>query len=152
METLMERLLPNDSVERIKQAGLHKIIGAMYGVDELNIKEAVELLGAMTYMHMEETKKTASAIRAFRALRGEKVADAAAALDALGAAGMRALPAGIGGALLLRAMNNNPETMDRDTAIGGGAGLLGGAAAGLFRGMSRAPGAASEIAQQIRSM
>lgn len=56
----------------IKEAGLHRVVGAMEGVDELGLKEAVCLIGARAYAQRIENAKIAQGLADLAALTGEK--------------------------------------------------------------------------------
>jgi hypothetical protein len=59
-------------LEIVKNAGLHRVVGAMEGLDEMTLKEAVAILGAKAYAQRVENTKIAEGLAALAALTGEK--------------------------------------------------------------------------------
>lgn len=81
----------------LRTAGLHKMAGALEGVDELGLKEAVSILGRKAYLRRKEAAQVVAGIGALAELRNEKVADwgvllRRALMPALASAGLATLP------------------------------------------------------------
>lgn len=121
------RLIPTRTVDTLRTAGLHKVAGAMIGVDELTIKEAAREIGRRAFLRRVETHKIAAGIEALAELRGEKTAGVLGELLR-----RQAVPAmiGAGAAALPDLMASGPVDQDQmmqHMLLGGGLGAAGGA-------------------------
>lgn len=74
MDLNVENLVSDRALQAIRRVGLHKVAGVMAGVDELTLKEAVNILGRKAYTRRKEAGQVAAGIAALAALRGEKLA------------------------------------------------------------------------------
>lgn len=120
----LENLIPAVTREVIARDGLHKVAAVMYGVDELNIKEAARLIGAKAFQRRKEARAIADGIVAFAAVNNEKVASNEALMALLRrAVAPAAMGAGI--AAVPHLMSNDPQKGSPLPAMGIGA-LLGG--------------------------
>ena len=154
----VEKLFPAHLRGTLQRAGLHKIAGAMLGVDEVTLKEAVAVVGAKAYLRRRETQKIAAGIDAFAAIthQGEKQAASpqAQVLMSLLRSGLPAAVGGAGLAVLPKVLSNDPRD-DRGylapALLGGGLGLLGGAMGTGLRAAKNNPGSAAGIAQAIKN-
>lgn len=133
----IDDLIPPHVTKAVADAGLHKIAGAMMGVPEVTIKEAVALIGYKAYLRRKEARAIVDGLMAYSALTNEKVADA----EALLALGRRALlPAllGAGVAAVPALTSENPYERQKlpGAAITGG--VLGGVG-GLLHALYKLP-------------
>lgn len=92
-ETL--RALARPAADAVRRHGLHKVAGAIAGVEEMSLKEATTLLGAHAYMRRREFQKIAMGLRALADLSGVKLADMP-----WGALLQKSLPYAIGGGVI----------------------------------------------------
>ncbi len=60
------------TIEVIKRAGLHRVVGVMEGVGELTLKEALCAIGAKAFLQNAENAKIAQGLADLAALTGEK--------------------------------------------------------------------------------
>jgi hypothetical protein len=153
-----EKLYPAHLRDTLRRVGLHKIAGAMLGCDEVTLKEAVAVIGAKAYFRRRETQKIAAGIDALEALTRTKEKTAASpsgeVLRALLRAGLPAAVGGAGLAVLPKVLSNDPQDKSSYIApalLGGGLGLLGGAAGAGLRASSANPESAAGIAAAIRN-
>jgi len=152
MSFAIENFLAPSALRVIKRAGLHKVAGAMAGIPELTVKEAIATIGAKARLRTREVQKIAAGLEALAALQGEKTA-ANPVIGALlpHAATPALLGAAIGAGSEL--MNDGPVNTDRllSRALAGGAiGGLGGMHAHLGRASAANPNAASAMADTIK--
>lgn len=125
----LEDLVPAATRAALASHGLHKVAGAMYGVEEMNIKEAARLLGAKAFLRRKEARVIATGLAALGTVTGEKIAENPLLMALLRRAAMpAALGAGIGG--VAHMMNDDPNKGGPLGAMGAGA-LLGGVGGGL---------------------
>lgn len=144
--------IPSRVVDTIRSAGLHKVAGAMIGVEELTIKEAAREIGRRAFLRRVETHKIAAGIEALAALRGEKTAGVLGELLK-----RQAVPTmiGAGAAALPDLMAPGPvdqERMMQHMLLGGGLGMLGGAAHLHGKTMEANPHIADSMSQAIAKM
>ncbi len=158
MDLNAEKLFPAHLRETLRRVGLHKIAGAMLGIDEVTLKEAVAVIGAKAYLRRHETKKIAAGIDALDAIShtGEKraLAPTADVVTSLLRAGLPAAVGGAGLAVLPKILSRDPRDNSGylgPALLGGGLGLLGGAAGAGLRATRANPEAGAGIAQAIRS-
>lgn len=71
----LEDFVPAATREALANHGLHKVAGAMYGVDELSIKEAARLIGTRAYLRRKEARVIATGLAALGTVTNEKVAE-----------------------------------------------------------------------------
>jgi hypothetical protein len=71
----LDDLIPPHVTTAVHDLGLHKVAGAMLGVPELTLKEAVAVIGAKAYLQRKEARSIADGIASYAALIGEKVAE-----------------------------------------------------------------------------
>jgi len=153
-----EKLYPAHLRDTLRRVGLHKIAGAMLGCDEVTLKEAVAVIGAKAYFRRRETQKIAAGIDALEALTcaGEKTA-ASPSGEVLRALLRSGLPSAVGGAGLavlpkiLSHEQNAPSDYIAPALLGGGLGLIGGAAGAGLRATRANPESAAGIAAAIRN-
>lgn len=148
----LEDLVPAATRETLANHGLHKVAGAMYGVDELNVKEAARLIGAKAFLRRKEARVIATGIAALGTVTGEKVAENPALMALLRKSLMpAALGAGIGG--ITHAMNDDPGKGSPLMAMGAGA-LMGGVGGGLnsLNAATRGTALAPELASAIQNL
>lgn len=123
------RFVSPRTVNTLRLAGMHKVAGAMLGLDELNIKEAAREIGRRAFLRRADAKKIASGIEALAELNGEKIASVLPALLS-----RQAGPALLGaGAAVLPDLLSHEGPLDNDAlmrkalmggALGMGAGAL----------------------------
>lgn len=150
-----ERLFPAHLRDTLRCANLHKIAGAMIGVDEVTLKEAATVIGARAYLRRRETQKIAAAIDALANLDGIKTAASPGGevARALLRAGLPAAAGGAGIAMLPQVLSREPtDTSHLITSglLGGGLGLLGGAGGAGLRAVGANPESAASVAQAVR--
>lgn len=148
----LEDFIPTATRETLANHGLHKVAGAMYGVDELSIKEAARLIGAKAFLRRKEARIIATGIAALGAVTGEKVAENPALMALLRRSVMpAALGAGIGG--VTHMMSDDPNKGSPLMAMGAGA-LMGGVGGGLntLNSATRGTALAPELANAIQSL
>lgn len=146
------RFVSARSVNALRQVGLHKVAGAMLGIDELNIKEAAREIGRRAYTRRAEAKKIASGIEALAELHGEKTSGVLGELLK-----RQAMPAmiGAGAAALPDLMAPGPVDQDQmmqHMLLGGGLGALGGAAHLHGKTMAANPHIADQMQTAISRM
>lgn len=122
----------------VAEQGLHKIAGAMLGVPELTIKEAVTSLGVKAFMRRKEARAIVDGIVAYATLTNEKIAENPALMALLRKAAIPAA-AGAGIAAMPHLMSNDPYEQQKSVlpALLTG-GLLGGMG-GMAHGIATAP-------------
>jgi len=155
MDLDTEKLFPAHLRDTLRSAGLHKIAGAMLGIDEVTLKEAVAVIGAKAYLRRCETKKVAAGIDALATLLGDKTANVT---GSVGGSLLRAgLPSALGGAgiaMVPQLMSKDPVSVGdlvSSGVLGGTLGLAGGAAGAGMRASKANPEAAAEVMHAIRS-
>lgn len=153
-----EKLYPSHLRDTLRRVGLHKVAGAMLGIDEVTLKEAVAVIGAKAYLRRRETQKIAAGIDALEALTGSSGKVAATpsgeVTRALLRAGLPGAAAGAGIAILPKMLSRDPRDQSGYLApalLGGGLGLLGGAAGAGLRATRANPDAAAGIAAAVHS-
>jgi len=149
----LDDLIPPNVTAAVRDLGLHKIAGAMLGVPELTIKEAVATVGAKAYLRRKEARSIVDGIVAFAALTNEKVADNAALMAMLRRAAMPAL-AGAGIAAIPQLMSNDPNQYGHESllpAMGMGA-LLGGGMGAMNSMRQLPPDVSQGAAHAFRQM
>lgn len=150
MEFKVASFVPEKNLDTLRRTGLHKIAGAMMGIDELTIKEAVGIIGARAYQRRAEMKKIAAGLVALAEVTGEKTA-ANPMWEALLHRGL--MPAVAGGAIatLPSLMSSQPtDTQDLLTNFGMGAAL--GGVGGMANALHQIPGNSqlnSQVAQAV---
>jgi len=158
MDVDAEKLYPAHLRDTLRRTGLHKIAGAMLGIDEVTLKEAAAVIGAKAYLRRRETQKIAAGIDALAAIVGGQDKTAASPQTEVALAMLRAgLPAAVGGAAIAglpKMLSNDPRTQQEAggaALFGAGAGLLGGAATTGLRAVRSNPGAAAGITEAVRA-
>lgn len=148
-----EKLFPEHLRETLRRTGLHKVAGAMLGIDEVTLKEAVAVIGAKAYFRRRETQKIAAGIDAFAVLTGEKVAENPL-LDLGGTLLRRGLPM----AALTTGISTIPKLIrgepiqGEDLALPAVAGLLGGAGSAAYKGLKANPHLIDPLTQAVRGV
>lgn len=124
----LDDLVSPSAIAAIKRHGLHKVAGAMRGLPELGIHEAVAAIGERAYLRRKEARIVVDGLSALSALSGEKVAENPALMALLRRAVMpAALGAGIGG--VAHSMGNDRGESPL-MSMGAGA-LMGGVGGGI---------------------
>lgn len=156
MDIDAEKLFPAHLRGKLRSVGLHKIAGALLGIDEVTLKEAAAVIGAKAYLRRREMQKIAAGIDALDALiPGEKIAagPSGEVLLSLLRAGLPAAAGGAGLAVLPKILSKDPrdkEDLIAPALLGGGLGLIGGAAGSGLRATRANPESAAGIASAIR--
>jgi hypothetical protein len=146
----LDDLIPPSVRHAVAAAGLHKIAGAMTGVPEMGLKEAVAVIGAKAWLRRKEARAIAEGIAAYGTLVGEKVAEN----PALSALLRRSVMPALGGAAIAAVphfLSDDPNKGSVLPSVGIGA-LLGGAG-GAIRDVGALPGGLNqEVAEALRGM
>lgn len=146
----LDDLVPPSVTRAVARVGLHKIAGAMNGVPEMNLKEAVAAIGTKAWLRRKEARSIAEGIAAYGALVGEKIAEN----PALSALLRRSVMPALGGAAIASVphfLSDDPNKGSVLPALGIGA-LLGGAG-GAIRDVGALPsGLNEEVASALRGM
>lgn len=132
----LDDLIPPSVRHAVTSAGFHKVAGAMNGVPEMGLKEAVTVIGAKAWLRRKEARAIADGISAYSALVGEKIAEN----PALSALLRRSVMPALGGAAIAAVphfLSNDPNQGSALPAMGIGA-LLGGAG-GAIRDVGALP-------------
>ena len=79
-DKLAESAVIQDVLQRVRQAGLHKVAAAMHNVDNFNVRVATEILGQRLVMNHARFSKTAAGLRALADLEASEVAKIAKVL------------------------------------------------------------------------
>src|SRR3990172_11255721 len=96
----LDDLIPPYVIAAVRDLGLHKVAGAMLGVPELTLNDAVTSLGTRAYLRRKEARSIVDGIVAYGTLTNEKLAEnpalmallRRAAMPALAGAGIAAVP------------------------------------------------------------
>lgn len=107
----LDDLIPPHVTAAVRSLGLHKVAGAMVGVPELTVKEAVAVLGAKAYLRRKEARAIVDGILSYAALAGEKTAEGMLSPQILALLRKAALPAAGGAALAYGASKMNQDPM-----------------------------------------
>lgn len=146
----LDDLIPPSVRQAVASAGLHKIAGAMNGVPEMDLREAVALVGAKAWLRRKEARAIADGIGAYSTLVGEKIAEN----PALSALLRRSVMPALGGAAIAAVphfLSNDPNQGSVLPSMGIGA-LLGGAG-GAIRDIGALPGGLNQdVAGALRGM
>ncbi len=144
----ISRFIPARNLETLRRVGLHKIAGAMHGLNEMTLKEGVALSAARTFAMNAENRSVREGLTSLAALRGEKVAEEPwipLAMRSLG-------PAALGGLAAYLGSPNDPDAELRNTAagvgLGGGLGLLN----TLRRSFAANPGMANVLGETVTKL
>jgi len=142
------------ALQVLKTAGLHKVAGAMAGIDELTVKAAVAMIGAKAHMRRVEGQKIAEGLAALSALNGEKNAAPDPSLwRALlpRAVGPGLVGAGIAAAPdLLRDGPVDEDALLQHALLGGTIGGLSGMGAGMNRALRLNPQLEAPMAEAVQ--
>lgn len=68
MDIKIENFIAPKNIETIKTAGMHKIVGAIEGGEEITIKRAAQLIGTKAYQRRREFQKISAGIAALAAV------------------------------------------------------------------------------------
>lgn len=68
MPIKIENLVPPKNLATIKAAGLHRVVGAIEGGEDITIKRAAQLIGTKAYLRRREYQKIAAGIKALEAV------------------------------------------------------------------------------------
>ena len=146
----LDDLIPPHVTATVRAAGLHKVAGAMLGVPELTVKEAMFVLGAKAYLRRKEARSIADGIAAYASLTGEKIAENPAMMAMLRRAAMPALM-GAGIAAAPQLLSNDPMQQHQSMLPALGMGALMGGSAGMLRSVHGLPeGLNQDLAQALR--
>jgi hypothetical protein len=131
----LDDLIPPHVTAAVRDLGLHKIAGAMHGVPELTVKEAVTSIGVKAFMRRKEARAIADGIAAYAVVTNEKIAENPAMMALLQKSLMPAL-AGAGIAAVPHLISRDPQehelgSMLPSMGIGALLGGAGGAASAL---------------------
>ena len=146
----LDNLVPHRAIAAIRSSGLHKVAGAMAGLDEIDIKIAAGLIGARAYMRRKQAALIAEGIGALALIRGEKLA--AGEWSELMRRSFLPAVAGAGIATVPDLLQDGPLNTDRaleHAIIGGGLGLAGGMGHGIYSAGQNNPAAWDSL---IRSL
>ena len=149
----LENLIPQSTVDTIARVGLHKVAGAMYGVDEMTLKVAAQLIGMKAYARRKEAHVIANGLGSLAAIQGEKVAENPA-LMALLRRSIAPAAMGAGIAAVPHLMSNDPNQGSMLPSMGVGA-LLGGLGGGMSALNAAAPNGSQlnqGLASSLRSL
>jgi hypothetical protein len=146
----LDDLVPPSVRSAVASAGLHKIAGAMSGISEMGLKEAVTVIGMKAWLRRKEARAIADGIAAYGTLIGEKIAEN----PALTALLRRSVMPALGGAAIAAVphfLSNDPNQGSPLPAMSIGA-LLGGAG-GAIRDVGALPGRLNQnVADALRGM
>lgn len=147
MDFNVENLISDRALQAIRDAGLHKVAGVLAGVDELTLKEAVNILGRKAYTRRKEAGQVAAGIAALAELRGEKLAFQEllrrSIAPAVAGAGLAMIPDLMGDAPF------NPNQALQHAAAGGLAGGIAGAANTMALGRRQNPQAWGDLMHSV---
>lgn len=73
MSVSLDNLLRPFTVEVVRTAGLHRIIGEISGVGDLDAGKAAGLIGARAFVRRKTARLIASGILSMAAVRGERL-------------------------------------------------------------------------------
>lgn len=144
----VRNFIPSRNLETLKRAGLHKIAGAMRGLDELTIKDAVAAIGERAFIKRADARRIADGIDALAELHGEKAANAASVMSPLLSKALMPAALGAGAAALPSLLHDQPIDWS-SVALGGMAGGVGGAGLGLSKALQRDPALAQQLAASM---
>jgi hypothetical protein len=146
----LDDLIPSHVTAAVAAQGLHKIAGAMLGLPELTIKEAVGTIAMKAFMRRKEARSIADGIAAYATLTNEKIAESPALMALLRRAAMpAAVGAGIGMAPKL--MSNDPYQQQQSALPAGVLGALLGGLTGVGTSLHGLPPELSQgVAQALR--
>jgi hypothetical protein len=146
----LDDLIPPHVTATVRDAGLHKIAGAMLGVPELTIKEAVATIGARAFMRRKEARAIVDGIAAYAMLTNEKIAENPALMALLRRA---AIPAAVGAGIGMAPhyLSSDPYEQQKSALPGGALGGLLGGLTGIASGVHGLPPDVSQaVAQALR--
>ena len=146
----LDDLIPAHVTATVAEQGLHKIAGAMLGVPELSVKEAVAVIGMKAYLRRKEARAIVDGIAAYATLTNEKVAENPALMALLRRAAIPAA-AGAGIATIPHLMSQDPQEHSLRAmlpSMGIGA-LVGGAGGGLAALGSATSGGGAGLGQDL---
>lgn len=75
---MLDNLLSLNTVEIIKTAGLHKIVGEIAGIGDLDMRKVAGLIGAKSFIRRKTAKLIASGILSLAAAKNEKLSSISA--------------------------------------------------------------------------
>jgi hypothetical protein len=148
MDLDVEKLISPNLVDAVRRAGLHKIAGAMAGVDEITIKEAVKILGGKAYIRRKQAGLIATGLAAFASLRGEKIAN----FQELLTRSFRPALAGAAIATVPDLLQDGPVNVDKalqHALVGGALGGVGGMARNVQLAARNDPAAWSRLMESM---
>lgn len=134
----LDDLIPPYVTAVVAEQGLHKIAGAMLGVPELSIKEAVSVIGMKAFMRRKEGRAIADGIAAYATLTNEKIAENPALMALLRRAAIPAA-AGAGIAAMPHFLSNDPYEQQKSVLPAMLTGGLMGGMGGMLHGVGTAP-------------
>jgi hypothetical protein len=68
---ILKNAVVRDTVQRVRETGLHKVAAKMHGVPEINIKTAMAEMGKALYAHHMKHRAIRSGLHAFEFLDNE---------------------------------------------------------------------------------
>lgn len=135
MDFKIENFISSRNLQLLSKTGLHKTAGAMVGVPELTIKQAVTILGMKLRQKRAEDALIHDGIQALGELRGEKVA-AGLQLQRWLPHVSQGLPAALlGGGIGYALAPDDPQAENKYLTRGALLGLLGGTLASVNKGL-----------------
>lgn len=150
MDVKVENFIAPENLRKIATIGLHKIAGAMYGVDELTMRDAFEQIGRRYFAKRAEARTIAEGIEAFAALTDQPKT---AALERLLRPNSMAMPL-LGAGLMAAPEMMHDGPIDWNAAmkkglLGAGAGAVGGGIANLERTLKSNPAIAGDLERAL---
>lgn len=146
----LDDLIPPHVTSAVRDLGLHKVAGAMLGVPELTIKEAVATIGMKAFVRRKEARAIADGIAAYATLTNEKIAESPALMALLRRAAMPAA-AGAGIGMAPHFLSSDPYEQQKSAVPAGALGALLGGLTGIASGMHGLPPELSQgVAQALR--
>ncbi len=142
-------IIPPQNLAILKTAGFNKITAVMNGVDEVTIKEAVQIVATKAFLKRAEQRLIAAGIHSLAVVRGEKTAENAQADLALAILRHAVPGVALGGAASYLASPNDPQQELRNVLQGMALGGVAGAGNALYQGSKMSPVGASGMAQGI---
>lgn len=135
----LDDLIPPTVTQAVADLGLHKVAGAMLGVDELDLPTALRALGERAYRQRKEARAIVDGIAAYAVVTNEKIAENPALMALLQRAAVPAA-AGAGLAAIPKLLSSDPYERQQSLLPSMGIGALLGGAGGMLHGVGALPG------------
>lgn len=103
----LDDLVPRATTRAVAELGLHKVAGAMFGIPDMTLPAAVQVLGTHAYLRRKEARAIADGIAAFAVVTDEKIAASPVAWELLKRSLIPAA-AGAGIATVPHLLSNDP--------------------------------------------